>query len=399
MTSKPALYLKSARTKSLERRHPWIFSGAVARIDGNPMSGETVEILSEKGKFLGRGAYSPTSQILVRVWTFDEGEDIDAAFFRNRLQEAFQLRRDLLRDKDGTTALRLVNAESDGLPGVVIDRYGEIPVCQFTSAGAEKWRGEIVRQLRDLTGAATIFERSDLEVRSKEGLPPRSGLLYGADPPELVEIGEHGCRYLVDIRRGHKTGFYLDQRENRRAAGEFSSGAEVLNCFSYSGGFAVHALQGGAEKVVNIDASADALELARANILLNGLDAGRVTNLCGDVFALLRRFRDEGRRFNLIILDPPKFADSRHQLPGACRGYKDINLLAFKLLKPGGTLFTFSCSGMMEPDLFQKIVADAALDAGRRAAVIKRLFQGEDHPVALNFPEGAYLKGLICRVL
>ncbi len=393
----PVAYIKSGRTKSLERHHPWIFSGAVARVEGNPASGDTVEILSDKGNFLARGAYSPASQILLRAWTFDRTEAIDGLFFRKRLEEAIRLRRNLVRDQGGMTALRLVNAESDGLPGVVVDRYGEILVCQFTSAGAEQWRHAIAGQLREVTGVSTIYERSDLEVRAKEGLPLRSGLLAGPEPPQLVEINEHGCRYLVDIRHGHKTGFYLDQRENRRLAGEFSCGAEVLNCFSYTGGFAVQALQGGAKTVVNIDASAEALELAGRNLLLNDLDAGRVTNLCGDVFALLRRFRDEGRCFDLVILDPPKFAESRHQLPGACRGYKDINLLAFKLLKPGGTLFTFSCSGMMEPELFQKIVADAALDAGRRAAIIKRLFQGEDHPVSLNFPEGGYLKGLICR--
>ena len=394
----PTAFIKPGRSKSLERRHPWVFSGAVARIEGAPAPGDTVKILSEKGKFLAQGAFSPSSQILLRVWTFDEGEEIDAAFFRRRLEEAFSLRRQLFPEKSEKSALRLVNAEADGLPGVVIDRYGEILVCQFSSAGGERWRGEIVRQLRELTGAPTVYERSDLEVRSKEGLPQRCGLLWGAEPPDLVEISEYGCRFLVDIRRGHKTGFYLDQRENRRLAGEFAVAAQVLNCFSYSGGFAVPALKGGAENVVNIDASADALELARRNILRNDLDDQRVTHLCGDVFALLRRFRDERRCFDLIILDPPKFAESRHQLPGACRGYKDINLLAFKLLKPEGTLFTFSCSGMLEPDLFQKIVADAALDAGRRALVIKHLRQDADHPVALNFPEGAYLKGLICQV-
>ena len=389
--------IKTERLKSLKRRHPWVFSGAVARIKGTAQPGETVDILSERGEFLGRGAYSPASQIALRVWSFDEQEEIGPVFFRNLLERAWELRRSL-RLEPGLTACRLVNAESDGLPGVVIDRYGETLVCQFSSAGAEWWRETIVEQLEELTRPKTIYERSDLEVRTKEGLAPRCGLLFGVEPPDLVEIGEGGCRYLVDVRRGHKTGFYLDQRHNRQLAAGFAHGAEVLNVFSYSGGFTVQALKGGANQVVQIDASATALELARRNILLNGFDPSAVIDLCGDAFQLLRRFRDEGRRFDLIILDPPKFAESRHQLPGACRGYKDINLLAFRLLRPGGTLFTFSCSGMLEPDLFQKIVADAALDAGRQAVIVTRLFQGEDHPVGLNFPEGSYLKGLICRV-
>jgi len=394
----PTAFIKPGRSKSLERRHPWVFSGAVARIEGAPAPGDTVKILSEKGKFLAQGAFSPSSQILLRVWTFDEGEEIDAAFFRRRLEEAFSLRRQLFPEKSEKSALRLVNAEADGLPGVVIDRYGEILVCQFSSAGGERWRGEIVRQLRELTGAPTVYERSDLEVRSKEGLPQRCGLLWGAEPPDLVEISEYGCRFLVDIRRGHKTGFYLDQRENRRLAGEFAVAAQVLNCFSYSGGFAVPALKGGAENVVNIDASADALELARRNILRNDLDDQRVTHLCGDVFALLRRFRDERRCFDLIILDPPKFAYNKSQVTAATRGYKDINMLGMQLLEPGGILCTFSCSGLISEDLFQKVLFGASVDVGRDVRILERLAQGTDHPVLLTFPEAAYLKGFIYQV-
>jgi 23S rRNA (cytosine1962-C5)-methyltransferase len=292
----------------------------------------------------------------------------------------------------------LVASESDGLPGLIVDRYADWLVCQFLSAGSEHWKNTIVELLQELFPGLSIYERSDVSVREKEGLPLRCGVLAGSEPPDQVEITENGMRLLVDIKAGHKTGYYLDQRDSRLAVRDWAEGRDVLNCFSYTGGFGVSALLGGAKHVLQMDSSEPALDIAKKNADLNGLDPEKSEYICGDVFKELRRFRDSRRDFDLIILDPPKFVESRGQLEKGARGYKDINLLAFKLLRPGGLLFTFSCSGHMEMPLFQKIVADAALDAGRSAQILSVLHQAPDHPVALNFPEGAYLKGLLCRV-
>ena len=393
----PSVILRPGRDTALSRRHPWIFSGAVSRVEGEPGSGDTVEIKTASGDVLGLGAYSPQSQISVRVWTFDPSEEVSPAFFGRRLAQAITVRRSLA-ESEQFNAYRIVNAESDGLPGVIVDRYGGFLVCQFLAAGAERWRTDIVSQLGALVSNEGIYERSDAEVRTKEGLEPRTGVLAGNEPPELVDVLEGDCRYLVDVRCGHKTGFYLDQRDNRALLGGFTRDSDVLDCFTYTGGFSVRALKGGAKSVCAVDSSADALALARRNVEHNGLDSGRLETLDGDVFHVLRKFRDTGRDFDAIVLDPPKFVTSRKQLESASRGYKDINLLAFKLLRPGGVLFTFSCSSLMPPELFQKIVADAALEARREAQIVRRLSQGIDHPVALNFPEGGYLKGLVCRV-
>ncbi len=393
--NEPTLILKPGREKSLLRRHPWVFDGATAEVKGNPDSGDTLVVRSASGQFLARAAYSPQSQIIARVWTWDESTAVDDALFRQRIEKAIAARATLA---GATNALRWVNAESDGLPGIVVDRYGDFAVCQFLSAGAEKWKEVVAQTVAAQPGIVGVFERSDVDVREKEGLPPVTGSLVGNPPPELIEIQEGTCRFAVDVYRGHKTGFYLDQRDNRALAASYGEGREVLNCFAYTGGFGVWALKGGAAGVTNIDTSAPALELAQRNIELNGLDSAKVENVAGDVFHVLRQYRDRGRQFDLIILDPPKFAESRSQIEGATRGYKDINLLAFKLLRPGGVLFTFSCSGLIEPDLFQKVVAGAALDSGREAQIVGRLTQASDHPVALNFPEGEYLKGLVCRV-
>jgi 23S rRNA (cytosine1962-C5)-methyltransferase len=397
----PTLHLKPGREKSLARRHPWIFSGALARIEGDPQLGATVDVRAASGEWLACAAFSPHSQITARVWTFDRDETVDGAFFERRVERAIASRMQLSRMQSAPaipSGLRLVNAESDFLPGLVVDRYADFLVCQFLSAGSERWKAEIVAALRALAPCAGIYERSDVDVRGKEGLPPVTGLLAGDAPPALVEIEEHGCRYLVDVQHGHKTGFYLDQRDNRAALTAYAAGHEVLNCFAYTGGFGVAALKGGAAHVTNVESSLSALELAERNFGLNGFVADRFTNQAGDVFAVLRRYRDAGRQFDIIVLDPPKFAESKTQVGRAARGYKDINLLAVKLLRPGGVLFTFSCSGGLEPALFQKIVADAAVDAGRAAQVIQPLAQAADHPVALSFPEGAYLKGLIVRI-
>lgn len=389
--------IKPKRDKAFQRKHPWVFSGAVAKKKGGPVAGETVDIVNSRGIWLGRGAYSPKSQIVVRIWTFNEEEPVDPAFFRRRLERAIFNRREL-KKRFHLSACRLVNAESDGLPGLIIDQYDRFLVCQFLTVGVHTWKDVIVEQLQDLVAPDGIFERSDSPVLDKEGLTRTVGRLVGHEPPETIEIREGDYRYLVDVRNGHKTGFYLDQRDNRREVGHFAADRDVLNCFCYTGGFGVAAMAAGARTVTNIDVSATALELAKQNMALNNLESERVEYLRADVFKQLRSFRDAAREFDVIILDPPKFADARQQLDRACRGYKDINLLAVKLLRAGGYLFTFSCSGLMEPALFQKIVADAALDAGRDAQIIGRMGQAADHPTSLAFPEGHYLKGLLCRV-
>ena len=390
--------IKPKRDKSLLRKHPWVFSGAVAKIKGDrPKPGETVDLVNARGGWLGRGAYSPSSQIAIRMWTFNENEPVDAGFFHRRLEKAIANRR-TLRKQYQLNACRLVNAESDGLPGLIIDQYDRFLVCQFLTVGVHFWKDAIVAALQVLVAPEGIFERSDSPVLDKEGLTRTVGVLAGREPPEKIAIREGDYRYLVDVRNGHKTGFYLDQRDNRRHVGHYASDGDVLNCFCYTGGFGVAAMAADARTVTNIDISASALDLARQNMALNDLDSERVEYLQADVFKQLRSFRDAARQFDLIVLDPPKFADARQQLDRACRGYKDINLLAIKLLRAGGHLFTFSCSGLMEQALFQKIVADAALDAGREAQIIRRMSQAADHPTALNFPEGHYLKGLLCRV-
>ena len=392
----PTVTLKTGRERSLLRRHPWVFSGAVSRIEGSPAPGQTVQVLDAQGAALGCGAWSPRSQIRVRMWSFNQKTVVDADYFRQRLKRSLDARQGLLGT--GLNACRLVNAESDGLPGLIVDKYDQVLVCQFLSTGSEHWKATIVQQMAELTEPLSIYERSDDTVRRKEGLEPTSGLLYGLDPPELVEIQENGCCYLVDVRHGHKTGFYLDQRDNRALVAAHAAGAEMLNAFAYSGGFGVAALKAGAAGVVNVDSSKGALELARANAAANGLGAEAFTCRKADVFTTLRELHASGGRFDTVVLDPPKFAASKDQVPRASRGYKDINRLAAGLLRPGGLLCTFSCSGLIEPALFQKIVADGVLDAGRKGSILMRLFQASCHPTALSFPEGTYLKGLLCRI-
>jgi len=390
-----SIVLKPGREKSLLRRHPWVFSGAIETVEGDPRPGETVEILTSRRDFLALGAYSPHSQIRARVWTFQEDQPIGASLFHARIEQAIESRAGRPTGKED--ACRLINAESDSLPGLVVDKYGAFLVCQFLSAGAEYWKDEIILHLQRLLSPAGIYERSDVDVRSKEGLELRAGPLWGESPPDLLQIQEGPCRFFVDIRKGHKTGFYLDQRENRQALADYARGRSVLNCFAYTGGFGIWALRGGADHVTDVESSSSALELASRNAEINGFASDKLDHLQGDVFQVLREFRNFNRCFDLIVLDPPKFVDSKIQMLRGTRGYKDINLLAFKLLKPEGLLFTFSCSGLVTHDLFQKIVADAALDAGREAQILRTLTQGPDHPTSLNFPEGAYLKGLVCR--
>lgn len=394
-----AITLKQGRDHTVGRHHPWIFSGGVDRKEGpEPAAGETVTVCDCEGAVLGLGAWSPTSQIRIRMWTFGEGGVVDAAFFEERLAAAWAARAALPPARRDTDALRLVNAESDGLPGLVVDRYGDFLVCQFTAAGVEHWKAAIVAALQKLHPCKGIYERSDLDVREREGLPLVKGVLAGEEPPDCIEVYENGCRYGVDVKVGHKTGFYLDQRDNRALVASFAVGRDMLNAFAYTGGFGMAALRAGAASVVHVDLSGASLELARANAERNGLDAAKSEYAEGNVFEVLRKFRDARRSFDLVVLDPPKFVESKGHLMAASRGYKDINLLGLKLLRPGGILATFSCSGLMPAELFQKIVTDAACDAHRDVQLLQRLEQAPDHAESLLFPEGLYLKGLLCRV-
>jgi 23S rRNA (cytosine1962-C5)-methyltransferase len=392
------ILLPGKERSAFKQHHPWLFAGSVGRLEGRARPGDTVEVLADNLRPLGRAAYSPSSQIRARFWTFDTDESVDDAFFKRRIAAAVA-RRQALPELKGQQGLRLIHAESDGLPGIVADQYGDTVVVQLTSAGADKWRKAIVAGLVQATACARIYERSDSDVRGLEGLEPTTGWLYGEPPNAGLSIAENGVRLAVDVVGGHKTGFYLDQRDNRAWLRSVAAGKEILNCFCYTGGFSLQALAGGATRVLSIDSSGPALAQAKANLALNPqLPAERAEWLEADVFQALRDFRKAGRTFDLIVLDPPKFAPSAAHADRAARAYKDINLLGFRLLKPGGLLMTYSCSGGIGLELFQKIVAGAALDAGREARIVRRLSGTADHPVALNFPEGEYLKGLLVQV-
>jgi len=389
-----SLHLRAGRDKSVKRRHPWIFSGAVERVDGAPAAGETVLVKSSGGQPVAVAAWSPQSQIQARVWSFEAGTRIEKAFFESTVQKAVQLRKSLPAYQH-SNALRLVHGESDGLPGLIVDRYADVLVAQFLSAGAEFWRETILDALVAETGCEAIYERSDAEVRALEGLQPRTGFVRGNREAKRCPIVEHGLHFRVDVEAGQKTGFFLDQRDNRQRIRALAQGREVLDAFCYTGGFSVAALAGGAARVTAVESSAPALEVARENVQANSLDTAKISFEQADVFAYQRLLRDRGQGFDLVILDPPKFAPTAAQVKNAARAYKDINLMALKLLKPGGLLATFSCSGGVSAELFQSIVAGAAADAGVDAKVIERFGAASDHPVALSFPEGDYLKGLL----
>jgi 23S rRNA (cytosine1962-C5)-methyltransferase len=386
-----SIRLRDGKERSLLRRHPWVFQGSVGSGKADP--GETVRIEAADGRFLAWGSYSPTSMIRVRAWSFDEAERIDRAFFQRRLAAALALRQRLPIDSDG---VRLVHGEADGLPGLIVDRYGDTLSAQFLSAGTERWRDTLADLLLAASGATRLYERSDSGVRTLEGLQPRAGWLRGDGDPVLT-IREHDWRLTLDVAEGHKTGFYLDQRDNRA---RFASWVRhfglkrVLNCYCYTGGFSVAALAGGADEVLSVDSSAPALERARAHVALNGFDPARHQALDADVNQLLRDRLKAGESFDAIVLDPPKFAPTAAHADRAARAYKDINRLALKLLRPGGLLLTFSCSGGIGAELFHKIVAGAGVDAGVDAAILARLEGAPDHPTTLVFPEGEYLKGL-----
>ncbi len=386
-----SIRLREGKERSLLRRHPWVFEGSIAK--GRADAGETVRVEAHDGRFLAWGAYSPTSAIRVRAWSFDEAERIDADFFARRVRAAVALRARLPIDSDG---VRLVHGEADALPGLIVDRYADTLSAQFLSAGTERWKATIADQLLAATGCTRLYERSDSGVRGLEGLPPATGWLHGDGATE-VTIREHGWRLTVDVAQGHKTGFYLDQRDNRARFAQWvrQFGVErVLNCYCYTGGFTVAALAGGAAHVTSVDSSAPALERGRTHVALNGFDPARARWLDADVNATLREQLKAGERFDAIVLDPPKFAPTAAHAERAARAYKDINRLALKLLAPGGLLLTFSCSGGIGAELFHKIVAGAAADAGVDGALLARLEGACDHPTTLAFPEGEYLKGL-----
>ncbi len=384
--------IKEGKERSLLRRHPWLFESAIAKGGGDP--GETVRVESAQGEFMAWAAYSPQSKIRARVWSFDEKQRIDANFFTNRMAAAIHARARFDIQSDG---LRLVHGEADGLPGLIVDRYGDTLVAQFLGAGAERWKAVLAEALLAETGLTRLYERSDASARGLEGLPEVSGWLRGEGPTALV-LREHDWRLGLDIAQGHKTGFYLDQRDSRKRFADYAARLKfqrVLNCYCYTGGFTVAALGGGAAHVTSIDSSGPAIEQARANVSLNGFDAARTEFLDADVNASLRRFLEEGRTFDAIVLDPPKFAPTVAHAERAARAYKDINRLAFKLLEPGGVLFTYSCSGGISADLFHKIVASAGIDAGVDGYIHERMGGAPDHPMTINFPEGEYLKGLV----
>jgi 23S rRNA (cytosine1962-C5)-methyltransferase len=408
----PRILLKRGKERPVLGGHPWVFSGAIERVEG-AADGDTVDICAKDGAFIARGYYNSRSQIAARVWTLDP-RPVDAGFLAERVESAIATRRRLglsFRDQHApTNAFRLVNAECDGLPGLVVDAYGAQVVLQILTAGMDRFRPALADLLDSQLHPEGLYERSDTEARDKEGLARVRGLVRGRELPSRVEIKENGLSFLVDVAGGHKTGFYLDQRENRghleQILGRWSTGSRassdpfaVLNSFAYTGAFGVYACRARPDaQITNLDSSADLLDLGRENFARNGC-LERAEFVAGDAFHELRRFRDQGRRFDAVILDPPKFAYSQGHVTSACRGYKDLNLLAFKLLRPGGLLVTFSCSGLVGRDLFQKVVFDAARDAGRDGRILARLGHAPDHPLLLSFPEGEYLKGLAVEVV
>lgn len=392
-----AVILKQGRDKPFEQGHPWIFSGAIQRIP-DVENGEIVDVRSHDGHWLGRGYLNRRSQIQVRLLSWKADEAINADFWRRRLATAVESRAGLV-DFAQTDAVRLVNGENDFLPGLVVDRFGDYLVLQSGTLGIDLRKEMIADMLLSITGCRGIVERSEFSLRREEGLAEASGLLAGKLPDETVTVRELGLRFQVDLLYGQKTGFYIDQRVNRARVATYCRGARVLNAFAYTGAFGVHALAAGADQVVNVDSSVEALQVGEENLRLNGFDPDEQESIVADVFEILRDWWEvENERFDVIVLDPPKFANNKRQVDGALRGYKDINLLALRLLKPGGILATFSCSGLVEADLFQKVVFGAAVDAKREVQILEWLRQSPDHPVAITFPEGAYLKGLICRV-
>lgn len=391
------IIIKQNKVKALLNRHPWVFSGAVKNADKNLKNGEIAILYSAEGEFLAYGSFCKKSQIRVRIWSFEETNIPNQLFFHDIVKKSIAHRK-IFIDENTTTAYRLVNSEADSLPGVIVDLYENYLVCQFLHAGAEFIKSHIITALQSEFPEYNIYERSDSSIRKKEGLPPVCGIIKGEIPPKQLTVLENNFKMNINIASGHKTGFYLDQRDSRKTAGDFAKDKEILNCFSYTGGFSVSCLKGGAKHVTNIEASREAIDLSYENCLINNFNEDQFTDMNGDVFEILRMLREENKKFDMIILDPPKFAENRRNLISSCRGYKDINFQAMHLLNPNGLLFTFSCSGLIDEKLFTKVVFDASKDAKKHVKIIKRLSQASDHMQSLNFPEGYYLKGLMCLV-
>jgi 23S rRNA (cytosine1962-C5)-methyltransferase len=389
----PRVILKRGKEKPVLQGHPWIFSGAVARIEGEVLPGDVIEVFSKEGQFLGIGHLNPNSQIIVRLLT-QKKEAIGNDFFKKRILKAALLRDRHFRGK--TNAFRVINGEGDYLPGLIVDQYGEILVLQCLTAGMKRLKGTLTYLLVEELRPQSIYERSDVAARSEEGLPESKGLLYGKEVPEFIEIEEYGCRFRVNVKKGQKTGFYLDQRENRVLLKGLSKGKNILDCFCYTGGFSIHAGSGGAREITLIDSSEEALALAEGHFSLNQLEGISHQSIRGDVFEVMRGLEP---KYDIVILDPPPFAKKKGHLQSASRGYKDLNLWAFRLLNEEGLLFTFSCSHHMSWDLFQKIIFSAALDSRKNVQLFGRIGHPWDHPINLSHPEGEYLRGLICRAL
>lgn len=396
----PRLILEEGREKPVLNKHPWLFSGSISNIEGaEPQPGDIVEVLDANQEWLARGYYNPKSQIRVRILTWQKDESIDKAFWRQRLLEAAERRSFLMLEPD-TTAYRLVNAEADGLPGLVVDKYSDYLVVQCLTLGIDQRKEQIAQLLVDLFNPHGIIERSDVNIRKKEGLSKVVSVLAGEGPPPQLQVLENGIKMNADLYQGHKTGLYLDQRDNRQSIcqTDIVKELEILNVFAYTGGFTLYAAYNGAGPITSVDVSAPLLNQIEENLQLNFLDRSEDSCVSGDAFQILRQMRDKDRKFDFIILDPPKFAHQKRDISAACRGYKDINLLALKLLRPNGLLATFSCSGAISQELFQKVLFGAALDAERNVQIIRYLYQASDHPVLLSFPESFYLKGFLCRV-
>jgi 23S rRNA (cytosine1962-C5)-methyltransferase len=391
--------LKPGREKPVHNRHPWVFSGAISRADATINPGDLVQVLDNNGRYLATAYFNPHSQIQARILTWELETEFTPDFWRQRLQQAIA-GRTALQLASHNNAYRLVNGEADGLPGLIVDQYADYLVIQCLTLGIDRRKELIVQLLVELCHPLGIIERSDVPVRKKEGLRPTAGVIWGQTPPNPLIIEENGYKFYVDLMTGQKTGFYLDQRDNRTAVCQPShvQGKEILNVFAYSGAFSVYAAAHSAHTITNIDSSIEALTLAEQNMALNDMERPSDEYIAGDAFEILRYYRDENRTFDMVILDPPKFANSQRDVDHACRGYKDLNWLALRLLRPGGLLATFSCSGLITADLFQKVVFGAAVDAQRDVQIIQQLAQASDHPILLAFPESAYLKGLLCRV-
>jgi len=389
----PRVILMRGREKPVLRGHPWVFSGAVAKVEGEVSPGEVGEVYSKGGQFLGLGHINPRSQIVVRLLT-QKKEELRENFFRERISRAVALREDWLKGK--TNAYRVINGEGDYLPGLIVDRYRDTLVLQCLTAGMDRLKGMLTNLLVKEFRPQSIYERSDVATRNEEGLAENSGLLFGKDVPEFIEMEEYGCRFRANVKKGQKTGFYLDQRENRFLLKGLSAEKKILDCFCYTGAFSIHAGSGGAKDVTLVDSSEEALAMAEEHFTLNQLEKIPHRFIRGDVFEIMRGLEPG---YDVVILDPPPFAKKKGHLPSASRGYKDLNLWAFRLLNKEGLLLTFSCSHHMSWDLFQKIVFSAALDSGRSVQLLGRMGHPSDHPINLSHPEGEYLKGLMCRVL